>query len=405
MAVIFNIGESLQLSAFNILQEPIKMLMTNEVEAFEKGSKINQVYVMRSLDKYQEEYRSRTAMDGFKPTEDLEPAGLSDFGEGYRKIFRTQIWTNSFVISKQTMEDNQMMDINTTAVGFIKSYGRTRERFAFAMLSAAVTASTGFGEFEGKKFDVRGADTTDGSVDGSGTNQLYFHNKHVLIDAYTDATKATHKTQSNKFKITNGINLGAPAGVASLLDAIEQVASAMSTYTDEKGNLLALMPNKILIPGGQYKLRDAIEIGLKSKYGAAMGGNGVNPSYGGWEVVELPYLNGLPGFTLADQGIILMDTQANNEYLGAVWHDRTPLEVNSEIDFRTKANVWDGRARFGVGFNNYRAMAYIHTGTDSSASAGAVNNADALTIAPVDGGAVAVSVTNADEFPKPAAAN
>ena len=36
MAIIFNIGESLKQSAFNILQEPIKMLMENEKEAFEK---------------------------------------------------------------------------------------------------------------------------------------------------------------------------------------------------------------------------------------------------------------------------------------------------------------------------------------------------------------------------------
>ena len=32
MAIIFNIGESLKQSAFNILQEPIKMLMENEKE-------------------------------------------------------------------------------------------------------------------------------------------------------------------------------------------------------------------------------------------------------------------------------------------------------------------------------------------------------------------------------------
>ena len=382
MAIIFNIGQALELSAFNILQEPIKMLMETETEAFEKGSKLSEIYVMRTLDKYQEEYRSRTAMDGFKPTEDLEPAGIADFGEGYRKTFKTQIWTSSFVISKQTIEDNQMMDINTTAVGFIKSYNRTRERFGFAMLSAAVSETSGFGTFEGKKFDVRGADTTDGSVDGTGTPQLYFHNAHKLAGDPS-------KTQSNKFKVTAGIDLGAPAGVAKLMDAISQVDSVMSSYTDEKGNLLALYPTKIIIPGGQYKLRDAIEIGLKSKFGASMGTNGVNPTYGKYEVVECPYLNGLPGFTEKDQGVLLLDPMCNKDYLGAVWHDRTPLEVNSDIDYRTKANVWDGRARFGVGFNNYRAMAYIHTGADSGSTAGAYANATALTIAPIDGGAVA----------------
>lgn len=380
MAIIFNIGESVKLSAFNILQEPIKMLMEKETEAFEKGSKLGEVYVMRTMDKFQEEYRSRTAMDGFKPTEDMEPAGLSDFGEGYRKVFRTQIWTNSFVISKQTIEDNQTMDINTSAVGFIKSYGRTRERYGFAMLAGAVSTTTGFAEFEGKKFDVRGGDTKDGSVDGTGEPQLYFHNAHKL------AGNAA-KTQSNKFKTKDAIALTDVGAIGKLLDAVEQVAEKMSVYTDEKGNILALNPTKILIPGGQYRLRDALEVGLKSKYGASMGANGNNPMYGKYEVVECPYLNGLPGFTNEDQGIIILDPTANKEYLGAVWHDRTSLEVDSYTDKGTKANIWDGRARFGVGFNNYRAMSYLHTG--SSATAGAVANATEITVAPLDGGAIA----------------
>lgn len=380
MAIIFNIGESVKLSAFNILQEPIKMLMEKETEAFEKGSKLGEVYVMRTMDKFQEEYRSRTAMDGFKPTEDMEPAGLTDFGEGYRKVFRTQIWTNSFVISKQTIEDNQTMDINTSAVGFIKSYGRTRERYGFAMLAGAVSTQTGFAEFEGKKFDVRGGDTKDGSVDGTGEPQLYFHNAHKL------AGNAS-KTQSNKFKTKDAIDLTAPQAIAKLLDAVEQVGEAMSVYTDEKGNILALNPTKILIPGGQYRLRDALEVGLKSKYGASMGAHGNNPMYGKYEVVECPYLNGLDGFKPEDQGLIIMDPVANKEYLGAVWHDRTSLEVDSYTDKGTKANIWDGRARFGVGFNNYRAMSYLHTG--NGATAGAAANTTEITVAPLDGGAIA----------------
>jgi len=87
MAVIFNIQESVKNSAFNILQEPIKMMLQNETEAFEKDSIINKVYVVESMDSFQEEYRSTTAMDGFKPTEDMEVAGLSDFEESYNAVF------------------------------------------------------------------------------------------------------------------------------------------------------------------------------------------------------------------------------------------------------------------------------------------------------------------------------
>ena len=74
MGVIFNIDEAVRNSAFNILQEPIKMILENETEAFERDSIIPKVFVMKTSDKYREEYRSTTAMDGFKPTEDMEPA-------------------------------------------------------------------------------------------------------------------------------------------------------------------------------------------------------------------------------------------------------------------------------------------------------------------------------------------
>ena len=99
MAVIFNIDEAIQRSVFNVYDLPIQMLLTNEIEAWEKESKLSKVFVMRTTDRYQEEYHSSSGMDGFSPTADMEPAHLSDFDEGYGKVFKTQIWTNSFAIS------------------------------------------------------------------------------------------------------------------------------------------------------------------------------------------------------------------------------------------------------------------------------------------------------------------
>ena len=184
MGVIFNIEEALHNSAFNILQEPIKMILENETEAFEKESIIPKVFVMKTTDRYREEYRSTTAMDGFKPTEDMEPAGLSDFEESYSKQYVFQTWTNAFIISKQVMEDKDAMSVEPKALGFIKSYGRTRELYAVNVIGAGlgqarlskeekdalrknyrITESTGYG-----------MDTTDGTVEGA--KRTYFHNAH-----------------------------------------------------------------------------------------------------------------------------------------------------------------------------------------------------------------------------------
>lgn len=345
-AIIFNIGESVKLSAFNIYQEPIKMLLENEKEAFEKESFLSKIYVMRTLDKFQEEYRSSTAMGGFKPTEDLEPAGLSDFEEGYGKVFRSQIWTNSFVVSKQTIEDNQDMTINQKAMGFIKGYNRTRELYGHAMLAGALDGSC---TFEGKKFDCRGMDTVDGSIDGA--KQLYFHNAHI-------SPIAGVPTQSNKFRAS--INLNEPNAHEKLLKVIGEVETRMMNYTNYNGEPVAVAPTTILIPN-HYAFKDALMTALKTQYTSAMGQNGINLQYGKWNILCDVYLNRYTGFSQADQALIMIDPRTNRENMGAVWFDRKPLEVKSYIDEGNEANIWKGRARFQAAFADFRAMAYVST--------------------------------------------
>lgn len=366
--IIFNIQESLNNSAFNILQEPIKMVLENEVEAFERDSIIDKVFVMKTTDKYREEYRSTTTMDGFKPTEDMEVAGLSDFQEGYNKQFVFQTWTNSFVVSKQTMEDNQMMSIEPKAMGFIKSYGRTREQYAVNMIAAALGGELSDKQKELKitKLSGLGMDTVDGSIEG--TKQQYFHNKHKGVQINGKSLVE----QSNKYYANLDLSNGDVGNLEErVLDVIEQVASKAKKYKDDKGNIVPVNYTRIVL-GEDYRLNDILMRALKSKYGSAMGGNGVNLVYGKYEVITNPYLSDVKGFTDADHGLLLIDPQRNKEGLGAVWFDRKPLEVRSYKDDKTEANIWAGRARFGAGFGDFRAMSYVSFG-------GATNNADEIT--------------------------
>lgn len=353
MGLIFNIEEAVKNSAFNVLQEPIKMILENETEAFEKESIIPKVFVMKTSDKYREEYRSTTAMDGFKPTEDMEPAGLSDFEEGYSKQYIFQTWTNAFIVSKQTIEDNQLMSIEPKAMGFIKSYGRTREIYAVNMIGAGlgktkpeykITASSGLG-----------MDTVDGTVEG--TKQQYFHNAHKPV-GYT-ASGDRNFTQSNKFYANITWDGSDPELEEKVMDVIGQVESQMKKYKDDKGNIVPVNPTTIVM-SEDYRLSDVLMRGLKSKYGSRMDGNGVNLQFGKYTLVISPYLSAIDGFEDSDHAIILLDPQRNREGMGLVWFDRVPLQIDSYIDKKSKANVWDGRARFGAGFGDFRAMAYIN---------------------------------------------
>lgn len=403
MAVIFNIDEAIQRSVFNVYDLPIQMILTNELEAWERESKLSKVFVMRTTDRYQEEYHSTSAMDGFNPTADMEPAHLSDFDEGYGKVFKTQIWTNSFAISKQAIEDNRDLDINTKATGFIQSYGRTRENFGAAILSGALAGSV---TYKNMRFDCTGLDSADGTLEG--TKQTFFHKYHKTplqgvaedgtsytavsaTDGYAQALNGKvfyTKPQSNKFQ--SAIDFSLPKGVMrvaqvdkdgngqgveatdslaksqylSLYDKICRtlglVKSAFAKHRSYKGEIVPRMLTRIIMPE-DYILEDMVRAALIEKYGTNMGG---------FEVEVWPYLNGKPGFGAADHAFVMIDPVANQKNLGAVWFDRKALEVDSYIDKRTKANYWDGRARFQAGFGDWSAMAYVtcNTTTDNTCS-------------------------------------
>lgn len=351
MAIIFNIDEALSLSAFNVLQEPIKMMLDNQKEAFEKESLISKVFAMHTLDAYQEEYRTRTSMGNYEPGYDMEPAKLSDFKEGYSKIWKSTTWRNSFVISKQAVEDNQMMTISTDAMGFVKSYGRTREIFAFGMLAGALTGSYTQGKFT---FDCRGMDTTDGSLEG--TKQLFFTKDHL-----PPITTGRTEKQSNKFHCH--VDLTAPNAHLKILNIVGYVENQMINYTDYDGNPTPMAPTTLLVPN-HYAFRNALLAGLKTQYTEVLGNNGLNMEFGKWTVLTTPYLNNLKGFSNADQAFIMIDPAANKENLGAVFIDRVPLEVSSWFDQPNEANVWKGRARYSAGFGDFRSMAYVHCGAD-----------------------------------------
>lgn len=396
MAVIFNIDEAIQRSVFNVYDLPIQMLLTNEIEAWEKESKLSKVFVMRTTDRYQEEYHSSSGMDGFSPTADMEPAHLSDFDEGYGKVFKTQIWTNSFAISKQAIEDNRDLDINAKAVGFVQSYGRTRENFGAAILAGGLA---GFATYKNMRFDCTGLDSADGTLEG--TKQTFFHKYHKTplqgvaedgtsytavsaTDGYATALNSKvfyTKPQSNKFQ--SAIDFSLPKGVARVAqvdkdgkgqgvtatDALSNdqylglydkicrtlgiVKSAFALHRSYKGEIVPRSLTRIVMPQ-DYILEDMIRKALASEYGANMGG---------FEIEVWPYLNNKAGFGASDHAFIMIDPVANQKNLGAVWFDRKALEVDSYIDKRTKANYWDGRARFQAGFGDWSAMAYVKCST------------------------------------------
>lgn len=328
--IIFSEGSNLANSIYGDSQEPIKMFLEKRAEAFEQESIIKQLFSSQPSTHWAERYTSMTAMDGFKPVGENGAYPVDGIEEGPSKVLENVTWKDSFAISREMIDDAQLMDLRQRPQSFITGYYRTREKYGAALIGAGVTGNTSI-KFSGKKFD---ATTADGKA-------LF-------------ATNHDGKTaQSNKFS---------NAFTATALAAVE---TRMQNFAGLKGEILDVSPDTIVIPN-LYSLKQDVFAAIGADKDPATSNNAFNYVYGRWNVIVWPYLNEF--ITAGTAPWILMDSRYNTTYAGAVWQDRVQLEVRSEIA-DNDANRWKGYARFVAGFNDWRAFAVggITGATDATA--------------------------------------
>lgn len=277
-----------------------------------------------------EKFTTMTAMEGFLPVGENGKYPMDGMQEGFDKFLVHMTWKDSFSLSREIVEDAKLMDLKKQPTAFITSFYRTREKFGAALLGAAVKGETSL-SFRGKKFDAKAAD-----------GKALFATDHP--------SKLDKGVQSNCFKD------------AFSNDALMAMEAAMQDFRDDAGEVLDVAPTTILIPN-DYKLKRDVFAAIGADKDPATANNGFNYNFGRWNVIVWPYLNQF--ITAGTQPYVLLDSNYNEEYGGAIWLDRTALEVKSRIDDGNDANVWSGYARFIAGFNDWRAFAVggVSTGT------------------------------------------
>lgn len=400
MAIIFNIDEAIHSSEFNVLGLSIPMLLENQVEEFEKGSKINKLFVSKTLTGYSQSFHTSVSHGGFRPSEDMEIAKLHDWEDSYGKTFTAQTWKDSFAISQEAREDNKDLEIEGKVRDFSTNYARTREQYCAATAAGALAGSYTYG---GKKFSAKAIDTTDAEIDGP--KQLYFHKHHMTSVKVADAndfiemngyepytvpssgkpagltagTVYATAPQSNKFLIVGGdgnkasakglnfLKVNPTAGdtaanmavydqIRFLLDKIREIGHQ---HRDYDGKLVPLEYSRIIVPSNA-KLRKAITAALGS---SITEGPFEGPMKGDqYELVEWAYLNGLPGFGKDEYGMLLVDPSRNERELGFTLWDRVPLTVKSYLTDGNDTMVWYGRARFKADTCDPYAVVYLALG-------------------------------------------
>lgn len=326
--VIFSKSSGLNDSIFGKSQEPIRALIESRVEAFEKGrSVLDSVYTKVNSDRFAEKFTYETALGNFEAVGEGGAYPQNSFQEGYSQVLEADTWKNQFEVTQEMAEDAQMGKVKQRASAFTLSYGRTKEAFGAGMLMGGIT-----GNFvnKGKTFSCRSADgqplfsTAHPSKTGGAGNQS---NLHTLALSY---------------------------------DNFNTVQERMQNLTDDDGNLLGITPDTIIIPNVGAAKKALFNIIGAEGGEPGQDTHGMNFQFGLWKVIVWPYLNAFIPADATTTPWIMMDSEYNEAYYGAVWVDRVGLTVRSEIAPNDN-NVFKGRARFVAGFNDWRPLAISYT--------------------------------------------
>ncbi|NCB75117.1 MAG: hypothetical protein EOM51_10300 [Clostridia bacterium] len=305
---------------------PIKTALQSQIEAFEKESIVDFLYVKETSKHFGEKKTSMGGMDEPKPVARGGDFPENDMAEGYSNQVEHQTWKDSFRIIREDWDDKQILAAKQPMMRFTQAWGRGRERFGIYTLCGATATSVNVG---GVAFNTKGHDG-------------------VALFSTAHPPKVSGNNQSNLYDNAFSVtNLGL-------------VETAMQNFKGERNEELAIAPDTIMIPN-QAALKKAVFEAIGSNYDpSSVTNNSVwNYQVGRWTVIVNPYWVPATGSPW-----MLLSNEYNKAYECLNWYDRMPLTIKGE-----EAPNWDllhkGMARRSIMFTDFRcvAMAGVSGGT------------------------------------------
>lgn len=329
-----SIGSGLNGTIYGDCQVPLKAFLESRGEAFQRESLLPYLYRMEKSRHWAERYSSETAMGDFEPVGEGGDYPKTGFEDGYFRDIVNMTFKQSFSVTQELVEDCLLGTMKQRANKLVTAYGRTREKFGRILYAGGLYGTTV--SCKGKTFAC-------GSADG----QALFS-----------------KTHPNKVNGAKQTNLYKGTFTNTLLGKIE---TEMQNIKGDNGELLGVAPDTIWIPN-DAALKDAVFSAVGADKEPTSGNNAFNYQFGRWNIIVDPYLTA----ALTDLGkssekpFFLLDSKFIELNDGPIFQDRVPLDVKSVIDNNNDNNVWQGRARFGAGFADWRfvAVGNMSTGTD-----------------------------------------
>jgi hypothetical protein len=264
--------------------------------------------------------------------------------EGYKKFVEHMTFSKTVTVSKEWKDDNMIAEAKAKMLNMVQSYKRSRAKFLSNALITSVgnTKTMTWGSTSG--IDISGAD---GLALFNAAHPL----KAIAASILPIGGVTVDPTQSNLFSN--------PLGSDSVM--LNKLSNIMRNFRDDRGEVLGLDADTVIVPGNRPALEDLVKKIIGSDGEVGSNNNDINTQRGRWKLVVDPLWTPATG-----DPYILMSSKANKALLGTRVYDRTPLDVENDVEVKSRNLIYNGFARMSVGFTNWR---HVLMGGSSDATA------------------------------------
>lgn len=290
------------------------------------------IFNVKSSDRFAEKAGTFGSLGNFKEKAEGADSVDDTLEQGYFNLLQHHTFTNQITISQEWAEDSQIDLMSQRARQMVKSYKRSQAQFASDLLTGGAGESI---TYEGNSYSTKGAD-----------NVPVFSSSHPLKSStILSGGTSVQETECNLF--TNAITTSTGSQM------LNRYANIMRNFKDDRGHVLGLLADTIVIPGNAYKLEDLIKKIIGSDGEVGTDHNDINTQRGKWKLV----VDHLWTPEIADQDAapaIIMSSEANKDLMGSTFWNRKTLDVMPEIKATSRNLLYNGRARWSAGFYNWR---------------------------------------------------
>lgn len=297
-----------------------ELLTPQTTEAFVMGftsggrraSMISSLFATPSSQRAFEEHIGIGVMSADWEFEKTGRVPYDDVNNGFLKRWTHKEFAKGFVVTRKMVDDNLFPAILDRATNLGDAAFRHREKSAATVFANAFSSVTDQTTLDGFGFPIGGPDNV------------------ALCSTAHPYNEADSSTQSNE------------GTLALTKDNVGTTRQLHMALTDDRGDILGIMPDTIIIPP---ELEDtAIEIGM-SMLDPDTANNAVNPQAGRFRYLVWHYLEDANAWFMVDSARMMQDL---------IWYERIPLEYGAEGDFDTLQAKFRAYMRYSRGWRDYR---------------------------------------------------